>query len=138
MRQKIVDTARSWIGTPYHHHQALKGVGVDCLGLVAAVAVELGIEGEYDKTTFAPFQGYSRNPNPRQMTKAMERFLIPVEVPQIGDIAWLETRPGVANHLAIKTGDDTIVHACGIVKKVIETTMPPRSVTWWKFGGLDE
>lgn len=138
IREQIVAAAREWIGTPYHHHQSLKGVGVDCLGLVTGVAVELGIEGEYNKDTFAQFRGYSHNPNPRMMGKAMRRFLTPIENPQIGDIAWVETRPGMPSHLAIKSGDKLVIHACGIVKKVIETTTPERPITWWRFGGLHE
>lgn len=38
----IVDAARGWIGTPYRHAAALKGVGCDCLGLVRGVWVDLG------------------------------------------------------------------------------------------------
>jgi NlpC/P60 family putative phage cell wall peptidase len=37
IRDKIITEARSWIGTPYHHQAALKGVGCDCLGLVRGV-----------------------------------------------------------------------------------------------------
>ena len=34
---KIIAEARAWIGTPYHHQAAVKGVGCDCLGLVRGV-----------------------------------------------------------------------------------------------------
>jgi NlpC/P60 family putative phage cell wall peptidase len=37
IRNTIIAEARSWIGTPYHHQAALKGVGCDCLGLVRGV-----------------------------------------------------------------------------------------------------
>lgn len=37
IRDIIIVEARSWIGTPYHHQAALKGVGCDCLGLVRGV-----------------------------------------------------------------------------------------------------
>jgi len=30
----ILEEARSWIGTPYHHKGRVKGVGVDCGGLI--------------------------------------------------------------------------------------------------------
>jgi NlpC/P60 family putative phage cell wall peptidase len=36
-RAEIVAAARSWIGTPYRHQAALKGVGCDCLGLLIGV-----------------------------------------------------------------------------------------------------
>ncbi len=34
----VVRTARTWLGTPYHHQGRLKGVGVDCAGLLIGVA----------------------------------------------------------------------------------------------------
>ena len=42
-RAQVVQTARSWIDTPYHHQARLKGVGVDCVGLVIGVGRELGM-----------------------------------------------------------------------------------------------
>ena len=37
----IIATARSWLGTPYHHQASAKGAGCDCLGLVRGVFEEL-------------------------------------------------------------------------------------------------
>jgi len=28
--QSLIDEARTWLGTPYHHQPRVKGVGVDC------------------------------------------------------------------------------------------------------------
>ena len=42
-RNRIVDVARSWLGTPYHHGARVKGVGVDCGTLVAEVFTEAGV-----------------------------------------------------------------------------------------------
>ena len=39
-RADIVEEARSWLGTPYHHQAALKGVGCDCIGLLRDVFSE--------------------------------------------------------------------------------------------------
>lgn len=36
-RSAVVAEAESWLGTPYHHMARLKGVGCDCLTLLAAV-----------------------------------------------------------------------------------------------------
>jgi len=43
MRDKIVEAALSWAGTPYHHQARVKGTGVDCAQFIAAVAEEVGI-----------------------------------------------------------------------------------------------
>lgn len=33
-RERILDEARTWVGTPFHHKARIKGVGVDCGGLI--------------------------------------------------------------------------------------------------------
>lgn len=43
LREQVVIEARRWLGTPYHHHASLLGVGCDCLGLHRGVAEALGI-----------------------------------------------------------------------------------------------
>jgi len=42
-RRLVVDRARSWIGTPYHHGAAVKGHGVDCARILAEVFHEAGL-----------------------------------------------------------------------------------------------
>lgn len=46
-RERVVDAARGWLGTPYHHQAAVKGAGCDCLGLIRGVYAEvMGREAE--------------------------------------------------------------------------------------------
>ena len=42
-REDVVQEALSWEGTPYHHHARIKGVGVDCAQLPAAVYEAVGL-----------------------------------------------------------------------------------------------
>ena len=42
-RAAVVAEAESWLGTPYHHMARLKGVGCDCLTLLAAVYEAAGV-----------------------------------------------------------------------------------------------
>ena len=42
-RNKIVKEAESWIRTPFMGHTGVKGLGVDCVHLVAAVYVAAGV-----------------------------------------------------------------------------------------------
>ena len=37
----VLAIARAWIGTPYRHQGAVKGVGCDCLGLIRGIWREL-------------------------------------------------------------------------------------------------
>lgn len=41
-RARVVAEARSWLRTPYHHHGAVKGAGVDCAMLPYAVYTACG------------------------------------------------------------------------------------------------
>lgn len=42
-REEVVREALTWEGTPYHHHARIKGVGVDCAQLPAAVYEAVGL-----------------------------------------------------------------------------------------------
>jgi len=42
-RAMVVAEARTWLRTPYHHNQRLKGAGVDCANLPAAVYAAVGL-----------------------------------------------------------------------------------------------
>ena len=42
-RQAIADEARSWSRTPYHHAARIKGAGVDCAQLPAAIYEAVGL-----------------------------------------------------------------------------------------------
>jgi cell wall-associated NlpC family hydrolase len=42
-REQVVTEARTWIGTPFHQNQMLKGVGVDCGRLLYAIYRAAGI-----------------------------------------------------------------------------------------------
>lgn len=40
---KIVEEARSWVGTPFHAGARIKGIGADCAGLVVGIAEHFGM-----------------------------------------------------------------------------------------------
>ena len=42
-REEVVREALTWEGTPYHSHARIKGVGVDCAQLPAAVYEAVGL-----------------------------------------------------------------------------------------------
>lgn len=41
--QDIIAKAREYVGTPYHHQGRVKGVALDCVGLIFGVCEELGL-----------------------------------------------------------------------------------------------
>lgn len=42
-RDAVVSEAMSWLGTPYHHHGRVLGVGVDCAQLLIASYADAGV-----------------------------------------------------------------------------------------------
>jgi cell wall-associated NlpC family hydrolase len=53
MRQAVVKEALTWLGTPYHHHARVKGVGVDCAQLLCAVYEACGLVPHIDPGNYA-------------------------------------------------------------------------------------
>jgi cell wall-associated NlpC family hydrolase len=47
-RARVVDAAREWLGTPYHHAADLRGVGVDCAMILVRVFCDLGLVQPFD------------------------------------------------------------------------------------------
>lgn len=103
----IVAEARSYIGTPFHHQGRVKGIGIDCVGLVIGIAHALGLS-DFDTAD------YGRQPDPVAMGATLDAHLDRVNLSDIrpGDILWLRMiwEP---MHLAIVTEVDPlrIVHA---------------------------
>ena len=109
----IVETARSWLGTPFKHQGRVKGLGVDCVGLIIGIAHEIGYSN-YD------FTNYGRQPHGGTLVKIMGDHLdlIPIEDAVEGDIyvmRW-ENEP---QHMGIKT-DKGIIHSYESIGKCVE------------------
>jgi NlpC/P60 family putative phage cell wall peptidase len=105
MPAAIVAAARSWLGTPYHHQAALKGVGCDCLGLVRGVYEEL-----YGRPAEAP-PPYSRDwaeaAAIETMLEAARRHLAEIDPREMrpGDVVIFRLRRGaMAKHCGIVSG----------------------------------
>lgn len=78
-RASIVGEAREWIGTPFVHGQQLKGVGCDCIGLIAGVADALGMPEAALWARDTRFRGYGRLPDPALLRAACVEYLHPIE-----------------------------------------------------------
>lgn len=126
-RAAVLAEARAWIGTPFRHQAAVKGVGCDCAGLVRGVGEAAGV------LTIAPedwrqVANYGRQPHPKRMNAALRRFLVrvPPSKARPGDVLWMHWREGLPMHLAILGHDEqggrrlTIIHAFSDFERVIE------------------
>ena len=118
-RMEIVEKAREYLGTPFHHQARLKKVGVDCIGLIVCVANELGFSIE-DCTT------YSRKPSDVLLLQEMRFKLdeIPKEEAGFADVLlfWISRTSLRPQHIAYKT-DIGLIHTWAHAGKVVETPM---------------
>lgn len=109
---RIVAEARAWIGTPYCHAAALKGVGCDCLGLVRGIwRALLGPEPESPGAYTAD---WAEAGGQERLLEAARRHLHEIDLADAapGDVLLFRWREGVpAKHLGIVTADGTMVHA---------------------------
>lgn len=115
-RQQFVDEARTWMGTRWQHQARLKGIAVDCAGLVLETARALGLaDWHYD--------GYPRFPDGTLQRKCDE-VMTPIRWQDRGmaDVV-LFSWDNSPCHLAILTDTDYIIHAYAINRKVIEHRM---------------
>lgn len=111
-RHQIIQIARTWIGTPYHHQASLRGVGVDCIGLVRGVYRELYGSEAQDVPAYSGDWGDS-NGN-EDLLEAGRRNLveIPLEDAGVGDVVALRwVASSVAKHAVILSEDDRMIHA---------------------------
>ena len=132
MKKDIVTTARSWIGTRFHHQGRLKKTeadngGVDCLGLLIGVAAELNLTfDKYDEIS------YSHYPDTQKLRVVFAAAMqdIPINDIQAGDILLfsIDNNP---QHLAIVSdflGDLGIIHAYAPARAVVEHALD----AWWR------
>lgn len=108
----IVATARRWLGTPYHHQAAVRGVGCDCLGLVRGVYAEYAGFHPEAPPPYAP--DWADSDGRETMLEAATRHLVacPADDLTAGRVAIFRLRPQfVAKHAAILTSSISMIHA---------------------------
>jgi len=142
VRAAIVAEARSWLGTPYHHMARVKGAGVDCGQLLAAVYENAGVTPHVEPESYFP---------DFMMHRDEERFLGYVEryarqvfnlEPLPGDVA-LFRFGRVISHGAIVIAWPEVIHAYidtgDVTLDNIETNLRLRDRfvgIWTVFGGI--
>jgi NlpC/P60 family putative phage cell wall peptidase len=124
-RADIVLEARKWLGTPFHHQGMLRGIGCDCIGLVAGVAYALGLPDASRWREDIRFRGYGRLPNPKQLMEACSIYLERLKrEPLPGDVL-LMTFLKEPMHFGIvsSTIPRRMIHAYEPIGKVAEHTI---------------
>jgi cell wall-associated NlpC family hydrolase len=103
-RAAIIAEALEWVGTPYHANQRAKGIGADCIGLVAGVALAIGL----------PVNGLSSDYSPKpdgRMQPYLDAHLDRVTVEASPGNVLLICLGREPHHLAIFANAGQIIHA---------------------------
>ena len=112
-KSDIVLEAKTWIGTPFKHQGRIKGIGVDCVGLIIGVA-------HYFKLTEFDYTHYSHTPDGYLMQQLLDQHLesIAIHAAKPGDIVLMrfDTEP---QHVGILS-DYGIIHAYAQVRRCVE------------------
>ncbi len=122
---RILEIARSWIGTPYVHQAALKGAGCDCLGLIRGVYTELYRTDPETPPAYSP--DWAEETGIEAMRDAARRHLLEIapENAKPGDVVLFRMKATApAKHAAILSTDSQIIHAYQ-GHAVAETAIPP-------------
>lgn len=110
-RQMVVAEALAWLGTPYHHRARVKGQGVDCAQLLAAVYESTGVATIGDLPEYSPDWYLHRSDE--LLTGVLERYAVQLrngEHHQPGDIVTF-TFGRQVSHAGIVIAGEQMVHA---------------------------
>lgn len=140
MGQLVVALAESWIGTPYRHQGATKGVACDCIGLIRGVWRELyGQEPPLAVPAYAP-DWAERAGEERLLHAASTLFGAPVPVSdmQAGDVLLFRWQAGcAAKHAGILADATSFIHAyeqAAVTRSTLVPAWRRRIVAVHRFG----
>ncbi len=85
-RALVVDEARAWLRTPYHHMGRVKGAGVDCATLLAECYARAGLIPSLD-IPFYPLDWHLHRDAERYLGFVLDHATEIDKLPQPGDVA---------------------------------------------------
>lgn len=126
-RKRVVEVARTWVGTPYHTAGRVKGAGVDCLTILAEVYHEAGLIERAD-IPYYPADWHLHKDTERYL-EGVARYATEFEGPPLpGDIVvWRFGR--CFSHGAIVTEWPQVIHAYVGTKVCTEDALKARWLT---------
>ena len=112
-RERVVAEALTWIGTPYRHHQRVKGAegGTDCAQILAAVYEAAGVVGHIDLGEYSS-QWHLHHSRELYLEWLQRVGAWPLrdEPPQAGDVGvWMFGLTHSHGGIVIEGGEDPVV-----------------------------
>lgn len=139
-RARVIAEAASWLRTPWHHRQRVKGVGVDCAQLLIAVYAAAGIIDDFDTGNY-PRDWHLHRDEPRFLAVLKTHSTRVDGEPAPGDVAMFNFGRHAA-HGAIVVSWPGIIHAYaqerGVVisDAVADASLARRFDSAWRLPGL--
>lgn len=133
-RAEIVHEGMTWLGTPYHHHGRLRGVGVDCAMLLCEVFERCGLVARVEPGHY---------PTDWHLHRSEELFMgwleragaVRVAVPQPGDIGLFRFGRCFSHGAVVVSHAGLVLHAYvgrGVILTALdEDPLQGREVQWW-------
>ena len=120
-RAEIIAEARTWLGTPWVHQACCKGVGVDCLHLIAGVARAFGSPDAEKFFATQEWHSYGRHPDPEMMFAGCDQLLDRIAIADAlpGDVLVLRCGRHPM-HFGLLSAADKMIHAWLGAGRVIE------------------
>jgi len=111
-RDQVVSEAMTWVGTKYHHKGRIKGVGVDCGGLIYEVYKKvMGIPAEPFPANYAEDWGLHKDDNELYLNFIMP-YIVPTSELKLGDLIIFKFGRAYA-HGTLYAGNNKVVHSYG-------------------------
>lgn len=134
-RHTVVTLAKSWLKTPYHHGQGVKGAGVDCAYLLIEVYSAAGLAPRINPGPYPRDWHFHRGDE--RYLEWIERFASPLlsGPPLPGDVATFKFGRSHA-HGAIVTDWPNVIHAYYKTGSVIESNIEEASILKARLGPL--
>jgi NlpC/P60 family putative phage cell wall peptidase len=113
MGMRAVALAEDWIGTPYRHQGATRGVGCDCIGLIRGIWRTLYGHEPEPVPPYGP--DWAERSGEERLLQAAIRLCgapLPLVMAEPGDLLLFRWRPGcAAKHVGILAGEQHFIHA---------------------------
>jgi len=116
-RADVINTARLYMDTRFHHQGRSRAAGVDCIGLIICTLWDLGIIPRTFNVT-----GYGRRPIGKELYRQMRESEYLEELPnkeyQPGDILLMSFK-AEPQHVVLVT-DQGMIHSYASMRRVVE------------------
>jgi len=126
-RDRVIEEAKEWIGTPHRHYEIKKGLGCDCGLFIIGVYANLGLIKE-ERPKFYPEDWAMHKPVGEMFESIVQKYCI--------EICKDEVKPGdlilykfgkCLSHSSLAMEDDMIIHS----EKPMGVTISNRFTNTW-------